>query len=147
MPVDIALELEFTGGSIVQNGDLSVDIRSCNVDLAGVQSLFPGAVDQPVVDDITNYFWLDLNATLQTSTVAYPSTGAVRLGRVVTLNGFIQTIQDDRAFLGGSSLSLSGAGNPNGVQSASFGSTYRDSLNDVWYRCVSNPSGTDWTVV
>jgi len=42
---------------------------------------------------------------------------------------------------------LSGAGNPNGVVTGTYGQTYHDTSTDVLYRCTSNPSGTVWLVV
>jgi len=153
MPHKIVGEMElassFRPGTIEENGDLSVDIVAFNCDLAGCQTRFMGVVDQAVTDDATNYFWIDLNCTLKTNTTGYPDSGILRIGRVVTSGGVITKIHDDRSFLGAMSSepTYSGAGNPNGVVSANLGNTYRDTTNNVWYRCVSSPSGSEWTVV
>jgi hypothetical protein len=146
---NLEIATSFRDGTIEENGPLSVDIIKFNCDLAGNQTKFIGVSNQPVTDDATNYFWLDLNGVLHTNTTGYPASGALRIGRVVTSGGYISRIWDDRAFLGAMSPepTYSGAGNPNGVVSANLGNTYRDTTNGIWYRCISNPSGSEWTVV
>jgi len=151
MPTTVTGELEigtsFRPGQIEENGDLSVDIVAFHCNLDGQQSKFTGVVNEPVTDDATNYFWLDLNTVLKTNTTGYPTSGVLRIGRVVTAGGLITKIIDDRSFLGLSAPTFSGAGNPNGVATANHGNTYRDTTNGIWYRCTSDPSGTEWAVV
>jgi hypothetical protein len=146
---NLDISTSFRDGLIEEHGPLSIDIVKLNCDLNGEQHHYNGAIAQPVTDDATNYFWLDLNGTLQTNTTGFPASAALRLGRVVTSGGYITKIIDDRAFLGTMSPepTYSGSGNPNGAVSAQLGNTYRDLTNNIWYRCVSNPSGTEWTVV
>ena len=42
---------------------------------------------------------------------------------------------------------LTGTNNPNGVILGELGQTYRATGSGVWYKCVSDPSGTIWVVI
>jgi len=42
---------------------------------------------------------------------------------------------------------LSGAGSPDGVVNGAFGQGYYDTTNLLWYKCTSDPSGLNWTVI
>ena len=46
--------------------------------------------------------------------------------------------------VGGTPPPLSGTGNPNGVVTGLFGQEFYDTNGGVWYRCISDPSGTQW---
>lgn len=40
-----------------------------------------------------------------------------------------------------------GSGTPNGILIGFYGDEYHDNLNDEWYKCTSNPSGTSWAKI
>jgi len=41
---------------------------------------------------------------------------------------------------------LDGSGNPDGLVVGLYGQDYRDTDVDIIYKCISDPSGTDWVV-
>jgi len=47
----------------------------------------------------------------------------------------------------GSTGMAEGAGNPNGIISASYGQKYRDTVTDSLYVNISNPTGTVWIII
>jgi hypothetical protein len=48
---------------------------------------------------------------------------------------------------GGAPAPLTGTGNPNtGAVPGLFGQEFYDTDGGIWYRCISNPSGTSWVV-
>ena len=46
-----------------------------------------------------------------------------------------------------SNHAVTGTGNPNGVLPGEFGQSYFETISLVWYKCVSNPSGTVWRII
>lgn len=47
---------------------------------------------------------------------------------------------------GGAPAPTTGTGNPNGSVTGTFGQEFYDSNGGIWYRCISNPSGTNWVI-
>jgi hypothetical protein len=147
---NLKMNIGVMDGRIFQyiNQPLQIEIKAGRFRAGNFHTIFQGACGQAVVDNSTNYFWINASGLLQTNTTGYPVAGAhVQLGRVVTDSGHIVNIYDDRAFLGINAPVVSkGAGNPNGTVTGIFGELYQDTTSGLWYTCASDPGGTVWAV-
>jgi hypothetical protein len=104
MPVNVigtvGMEAQLMVGLVAAVGDLQVDVKGFRYDLGGTMGYYSGAVYQSVTDNSTNYVYLDAGALLVINTTGYPGTGLyIPLAKVVTADGIIQRIQDERVLL------------------------------------------------
>lgn len=96
-----------TDGQVSQHigNDLGIDVNPFYYEFSGVKGYFGGAADEAVVDGYTNYVYLNADGYLTQSLVEYPSVSHIRLARVITLDGVISSILDDRSFFTATSTS------------------------------------------
>jgi hypothetical protein len=108
MPVDTRGSFEQIGvikpGHVTAHSDpLYINIEGFRYEMEGTRGSYAGAVAQSVTDEQTNYVYLNDSGVLVINTTGFPSVGPthIRLARVVTSNGEIQAIYDERAVLFG----------------------------------------------
>jgi len=86
---------------------LLVDVRGFLYDLGGLRGAYNGAVAQSVTDDDTTYVYLDRTASLQITTVGYPTDAMyIPLARIVAANGEIAMIYNEKVLLAASSSTI-----------------------------------------
>lgn len=102
---EITNDVRLAPNSVVRDGlieidsDLAIRVGSFFYDFGSMKGKFPGALNQAVTDNATNYVSVDSAGTLVIGTAAYPVTAHIRLGRVITSGGVITHIALERAFL------------------------------------------------
>jgi hypothetical protein len=100
-------------GAVTADGDLSIRVNGFYYDLAGTHGKYGGSVENAVVDNQTNYVYLD-GTGLHINTTGYPVALPIhlRLARVVTQSGIIVRIILERSFFsaGGSNAHALRAG-------------------------------------
>jgi len=104
MPVNVigtvGMEAQLMVGLVAAVDDLQVDVKGFRYDLGGTMGYYSGAVYQGVTDNSTNYVYLDAGGALVINTTGYPGTGLyIPLAKVITADGIIQRIQDERVLL------------------------------------------------
>ena len=99
--VTLNQNLTLPDGAVYQVDALTVNVNGFNYDIGGIKGYFEGALNQPVVDNSTNYIFYTTTSTpiLVFNTTGYPATPHLRLARVFTSSGIITSIILDRAFL------------------------------------------------
>jgi hypothetical protein len=103
--VEVVGEVQTASTAVIRDGvitavdDLCISVQPFFYDLAGVHGRYVGVLNQAVVDNDTNYVYLDAAAALQVTTAGYPAALHLRLGRVITLGGVITRVFLERAFL------------------------------------------------
>jgi hypothetical protein len=95
----VGVEAVLAPGRIIPTEGLYVSILAFNYELDGVRQLFTGALNQLMTDDAINYLYLDFDGSLNVNITGYPTTTHVRLGRVVTADGLVSALHDDRIVL------------------------------------------------
>jgi hypothetical protein len=104
MPVDVSgssviMEAKFLDGLVRRDRDLSVKIDPFRWEIDGSYGLFAGVNDESVADNDTNYVYMNSSGTLVVNVSGWPGTIHLRLARVVTSGGQIQTIHDERVIV------------------------------------------------
>jgi hypothetical protein len=93
------LDAYLANGRVKQTGLLEIMVNPLGYEVDGKRNAYAGILGQAVTDDATNYVYLDHTGALQVNTTGWPDNTHVRLARVVTQNGSITTIMDDRVIL------------------------------------------------
>lgn len=105
MPVQVQgtvdLDAYMAAGRVKMHQDLSIMINPFLFELEGVRQFYAGVLGQAVTDDDTNYVYLKVDGTLVVNTTGFPAENHIRLARVVTQDGLIRDIIDERVFLTG----------------------------------------------
>ena len=120
MPVTIVGTVKEEGvlapGLVEAHSDpLYINVRGCRWEMDGMKGSYAGATAQSVTDDQTNYVYIDSSGSLQINTTGFPAASVthIRLARVVTANGEIVAIYEERAMFssgtGGGGVSDHGA--------------------------------------
>lgn len=96
-----------TGRVVATPGQsLKIDVPGFKYDIGGLRGSFTTTGGQAVTDDDTNYAYLDDSGALQINTTGFPSVAHIPLARVVTANGEVCAIHEERVLLAGSSSSV-----------------------------------------
>ena len=88
-----------TDGLMQIDGDLTFSVNSFYFDMSGSKGYYPGSIHNAAPDNSTNYVYFDGYYNLVIDSVGYPVKGIphIRLGRVISLGGFIIRIVPERA--------------------------------------------------
>jgi hypothetical protein len=105
MPVQIQgtvdLDAHVAPGRVKMHQDLSFMVNPFSYEIEGNRNHYAGVLGQAVTDNSTNYVYLDNTGTLQVNTTGFSEGPLIRLARVITLDGLIRDIIDERVFLTG----------------------------------------------
>lgn len=86
---------------------LKIEVSSFKYDIGGQRGSFVGAVDQSVTDDDTNFVYLDGDGVLQINITGFPTDVTyIPLARVVTANGEVVAIHEERVLLASSAAAI-----------------------------------------
>jgi hypothetical protein len=96
--VSLAPSAVLYDGAITADGDLTIKVNGFYYDLGGLHGKYLGSCGNALADNAVTYVYLQSGGTLGLSTVSYPGTVHIRLGRVVTSGGFIVRIILERPF-------------------------------------------------
>jgi len=131
MPVQVQgtvdLDAHVAPGRVKMHQDLSIMINPFSYEVDGKRNHYAGVLGQSVTDDATNYVYLNTAGTLQVNTTGFPDESHIRLARVITLDGLIRDIIDERVLLTGS-LDLEITYATSGGQSSTTETTYQQKL-------------------
>jgi hypothetical protein len=82
---------------------LKINVAAFKYDIGGNRGVFDGYSAYPVPDESASYVYLDSTGSLTHSTSAFPSTPHIPLARVVTTNGEIVAVHEERLLMATSS--------------------------------------------
>lgn len=100
--VRLAPESAQVDGIVLFANDLSITVLAFYYDFGATKGRFGGALNQAIVDDDTNYVYLDSAGALQINVTGYPGIPHIRLARVFAAGGVGTRIVLERAFLSSS---------------------------------------------
>lgn len=98
---NVEQEIKVKDGLVKIVGDLSIAIDSFRFEIEGEHHIFDGVNKESLNDDATNYIYISDAGELEISTNGWPETAYISLARVITSNGLITHLFDERRFLTG----------------------------------------------
>ncbi len=144
----VSLAVVLNVGCVSDAGGLSVDVTGFQYDQAGTRGKFAGAVGSVVVDDQTNYVYLDSVGALIINTTGFPagSIAHIRLAIVTTQGGVVVNIEDQRAILTSALVGGGGGESNTGANVGAGVGVFRDKTGVV-LNLRSLIAGTNVTIV
>lgn len=104
---NVTQDVQIADGKVVASIEsLKIDVRGFKYDIGGLRGVYAGALGQSVTDDDTNYVYWNTTPSLQINTTGFPSEIHIPLARVVTANGEVVAIYEERVLLASSSSSV-----------------------------------------